>query len=29
MQAAGFNTIADHAAAPLDGDPLWVVVGNV
>lgn len=29
MQAAGFNTIADHAATPMDGDPLWVVVGSV
>jgi len=29
MQAAGFNKIADHASTPMQGDPLWVVVGNV
>jgi hypothetical protein len=29
MQAAGFNKIADHAATPMQGDPLWVVVGTV
>ena len=29
MQAAGFSKIADHAVTPMDGDPLWVVVGNV
>jgi SAM-dependent methyltransferase len=29
MQAAGFNKITDHAATPMEGDPLWGVVGNV
>ena len=29
MLAAGFNKIADHASTPMQGDPLWVVVGNV
>jgi len=29
MQAAGFNKVADHASTPMQGDPLWVVVGSV
>jgi SAM-dependent methyltransferase len=28
MQAAGFTTIAEQAAAPEQGDPLWVVIGR-
>jgi hypothetical protein len=27
MQRAGFRDIAGNASLPLDGDPLWTVVG--
>jgi SAM-dependent methyltransferase len=28
MRAAGFTTITDQASTPLQGDPLWVVIGS-
>ena len=29
LQAAGFSRIAEHASTPMEGDPLWVVIGFV
>jgi SAM-dependent methyltransferase len=29
LQAAGFSKIAEHASTPMEGDPLWVVIGIV
>jgi SAM-dependent methyltransferase len=28
MRAAGFGDVADHAATPPHGDPLWIVIGT-